>query len=134
MRLGLLCPTIVHPRTTRTLSNVTKPSKKNFHSDSSEAYSSPFSKQELEDALHKAHDSAVGPDQVHYQLLKHLPEESPSTLLKFYNDIWATGDSAGLVGGYNNTNTIAGQGYHRPWQLPTNSSDMLSVQDFRSPR
>jgi hypothetical protein len=64
----------------------------NFHSDNSEDYVSPFSKQELEDALPKAHDSAVGPDQVHYQFLKHLPEESLNTFLKIFNDIWATGD------------------------------------------
>jgi hypothetical protein len=28
----------------------------------------------LQDALHQAHDTAVGPDNIHYQMLKHLPE------------------------------------------------------------
>ncbi|GFO39486.1 LINE-1 retrotransposable element orf2 protein [Plakobranchus ocellatus] len=37
-------------------------------------------------------DSAAGPDGVNYQFLRHLPESCPHTLLKFFNNIWTTGD------------------------------------------
>jgi hypothetical protein len=45
-----------------------------FHSDNSESYNQAFSLIELQDAIRQAHDTAVGPDQIHYQMLKHLPE------------------------------------------------------------
>ena len=32
------------------------------------------------------------PDDIHYQLLKHLPESALQTLLDLMNDIWETGD------------------------------------------
>jgi len=38
-----------------------------------ETYNNPFSLDELRDAISKSHDSAVGPDDIHYQMLKHLP-------------------------------------------------------------
>jgi hypothetical protein len=34
----------------------------------------------------------VGSDDIHYQLLKHLPESALPTLLDLMNDIWETGD------------------------------------------
>ena len=37
-----------------------------FTSDNQESYNMPFSKTELQTALHKAHDSAAGPDNIHY--------------------------------------------------------------------
>ena len=46
---------------------------------------------ELCDAIHKAHDSATGPDNIHYQLLKNLPESALDTLLRAFNDSWITG-------------------------------------------
>ena len=30
---------------------------------------------ELADAISKSHDTAVGPDDIHYQMLKHLPAD-----------------------------------------------------------
>jgi hypothetical protein len=42
--------------------------------------------------LDKAHDTACGPDDIHYQLLKHLPESALQVLLDLMNDIWETGD------------------------------------------
>ena len=62
-----------------------------FRSDNSESYNGMFSLKELKTALGKAHDTAVGPDDVHYQLLKHLPEESLLVLLNVFNDIWISG-------------------------------------------
>ena len=35
---------------------------------------------ELSKAITKSSDSAVGPDDIHYQMLKHLPESALSTL------------------------------------------------------
>ena len=63
-----------------------------FSSDNSETYNQPFSLLELKDALSKAHDSSPGPDDIHYQFLKHLPDTSLSVLLKTFNDIWETGN------------------------------------------
>ena len=62
-----------------------------FHSDNSESYNEFFSLTELQDALHQAHDTAVGPDEIHYQMLKHLPITSLITLLDILNNMWETG-------------------------------------------
>jgi hypothetical protein len=47
---------------------------------------------ELRKAFDKAHDTACGPDDIHDQLLKHLPESALQVLLDLMNDIWETGD------------------------------------------
>ena len=64
----------------------------NFKSRNTEDYNEPFTLAELMTALQKSHDTATGPDQVHYQLLKHLPDECLRTLLDLYNDVWDTGN------------------------------------------
>ena len=69
-----------------------KKKKLKFTSDNTESYNSKFSLKELSDALSKAHDSSPGPDDIHYQLLKHLPSSSLSILLEIYNSIWTTGN------------------------------------------
>ena len=63
----------------------------NFISLNHEKYNVPFTASELLDALHKSHDTAAGPDDIHYQFLKHLPDNSLETLLNILNDIWITG-------------------------------------------
>ena len=63
----------------------------NFKSNNDEDYNKPFSLSELLDSLDKCHDTAVGPDLIHYQLLKHLPKKSLDLLLEIYNQIWITG-------------------------------------------
>ena len=63
-----------------------------FSSDNSETYNQPFSLSDFRDALSKAHDSSPGPDDIHYQFLKHLPDTSLSVLLKTFDDIWETGN------------------------------------------
>ena len=35
-----------------------------------------FNLDELVEAIQLSHDSATGPDEIHYQMLKHLPENS----------------------------------------------------------
>jgi hypothetical protein len=66
-------------------------SEPGFTSDNSENYNSLFTLKELKDAVHKAHDTTAGPDDVHYQMLKHLPDESILALLNIFNNIWITG-------------------------------------------
>ena len=56
-----------------------------------EKYNSPFTFSELSDALHKSRDTATGPDDIHYQILKHLPNRTLKTLFNILNDIWFTG-------------------------------------------
>ena len=55
-------------------------------------FNSNSTEDELKSSLNRAHDTAEGPDKIHYQLLKHLPAESMSLLLDIYNHIWQTGD------------------------------------------
>ena len=64
----------------------------NFSSDNAEVYNKPFSMEELRDALRRAHDISTVPDEIHYQLLKHLPDASLLLLLNIFNKIWISGD------------------------------------------
>ena len=64
----------------------------NFSSKNVEVYNRPFSLEELQDALRRAHDTSAGPDEIHYQLLKHLPDASLLLLLNIFNKIWISGD------------------------------------------
>ena len=63
-----------------------------FSSDNAEVYNRPFSMKELQDALRRAHDTSVGPDEIHYQLLKHMPSSSLLLLLYIINKSWLSGD------------------------------------------
>ena len=65
--------------------------KLNFKSNNEEAYNKSFTLKELKTALKKCHDTAVGSDDIHYQFLKHLPNQSLLCLLDVYNRIWETG-------------------------------------------
>ena len=56
----------------------------NFSSENDEVYNMPFSLEELQDALRRAHDTSAGPDEIHYQLLKHLPDASLLLFLKYF--------------------------------------------------
>ena len=65
--------------------------KLNFKSSNNEEYNNPFNLDELKGAINKSHDTATGPDEIHYQMLKHLPPKSLKSLLAIFNDIWETG-------------------------------------------
>ena len=52
-----------------------------------EVYNRPFSMEELQNALRRAHDTSAGPDEIHYQRLKHLPKSSLLLLLNIINKI-----------------------------------------------
>ena len=65
----------------------------NFTSDNQESYNLPFSMTELQTALHKSHDSAAGPANIHYQMLSAcLTRSAQSKLLRVFNDLWQSGD------------------------------------------
>ena len=66
--------------------------KINFSSSDDEYHNREFALDELKSSLTRAHDTAEGPDRIHYQLLKHLPPESLSLLLDIFNYIWQSGD------------------------------------------
>ena len=57
----------------------------------SEKYNLPFKLSELKNSLDKSHDTTAGPDDIHYQILKHLPSDALETLLNIMNEIWRTG-------------------------------------------
>jgi potassium voltage-gated channel Eag-related subfamily H protein 8 len=63
-----------------------------FTPENNECYNEPFTYDELLESLEKSHDIAVGPDQIHYQILKHLPKPSKEYLLYIFNNIWEGGD------------------------------------------
>jgi len=63
----------------------------NFNSNNTETHNNPFSMSELAAAISKSHDMAAGPDDIHYQMLKHLPAAVLDTLLQILNDIWSSG-------------------------------------------
>ncbi|WP_135568261.1 hypothetical protein [Solemya elarraichensis gill symbiont] len=63
----------------------------NFKSSNFEDYNKVFSLQELQISLSKSHNTAPGPDGIHYELLKHLPSQSLELLLEIFNYIWTSG-------------------------------------------
>ena len=63
----------------------------NFKSNNLEDYNIPFSMAELQDSLHKANNTTPGPDEVHYELLRHLPQPALELLLYIFNRIYSTG-------------------------------------------
>ena len=62
--------------------------KINLNSKNQEVYNENFSMTELKTAIEKSHYSAVGPDEVHYNFLKQIPQKSIDLLLETYNNIW----------------------------------------------
>lgn len=60
-------------------------------SDNMETYNAPFSLTELKNALRRCHDTSPGPDDIHYQMLKHLPGSCLVILLDNFNRVWEDG-------------------------------------------
>ena len=69
-----------------------KESTFDFESDNDEKYNVEFSKQELIKFIAQATESATGPDEIHYQFLKNLPDVSLDPLLLLLNDLWQSQD------------------------------------------
>ena len=59
----------------------------NFKSSNTEEYNNPFNLDDLKEAISKSHDTATGPDEIHYQMLKYLHPKSIQRLLNIFNDI-----------------------------------------------
>ena len=57
----------------RTIETEQKKVKFNFKSQNNEIYSKDFYFDELVEAIQLSHDSATGPDEIPYQMLKYLP-------------------------------------------------------------
>ena len=62
----------------------------NFKSNNTESYNLPFTI-ELKDVIQTSHNTAIGPVEILYELLKHLPKKSLDYLLTIFNDIWMKG-------------------------------------------
>ena len=63
----------------------------NFKTKKTYSYNKKFSLRDLKRSLKKSNDSSPGVDQIHYQILKHLPNESLKFLLNLINEYWETG-------------------------------------------
>ena len=93
-----LCETFLDNSSSRNYSekfqNIKKQEEKiklNFTSSNTEEYNSLFNITELKDAIAVSNDTATGPDDIHYQMLKHLHVTALDTLLHIFNGIWTTG-------------------------------------------
>ena len=61
----------------------------NFQSQDNEKNNLPIKLSELKNSLDKSKDTAAGPDDIHYQILKHLPSDALETLLNIMNEYGA---------------------------------------------
>ena len=57
--------------------------KLNFKSHNNEIHNKNFNLDELVEAIQLSHDSAMGPHEIHYQMLKHLPDNSLENPFKY---------------------------------------------------
>ncbi|KAG1713961.1 RNA-directed DNA polymerase from mobile element jockey [Nymphon striatum] len=62
-----------------------------FKTTNTEVYNQVFSLEELRRSLRASKDTSPGPDSIHYQMLKHLPDCSLALMLNIFNTIWITG-------------------------------------------
>ena len=60
----------------------------NFSSNRNESYNMPFTMVELKSALSKCSESAPGPDDITYSMIKHVPENTLSFILGLINRIF----------------------------------------------
>mgnify|MGYP001553615755 CR=1 FL=1 len=69
-----------------------------FHSRNNEVYNEAFSLGEFQHALRGSHDTAVGPDEIHYSFIKHLPVSVQSVVVDLFNRLWIGGSFPALWG------------------------------------
>ena len=62
-----------------------------FISDNTEQYNMPFCLSELKDAIGSAGNTSVGPDKLHYEFFRRLPEQTYRLMLRTLNDLWIQG-------------------------------------------
>ena len=59
-----------------------------FVSDNTEVYNSLFTLPELEDAINSAGNTSVGPDRLHYNFFRNLPQYFVEYILTVFNGLW----------------------------------------------
>ena len=63
-----------------------------FTSDNTDVYNNPFRLRDLRRSILKAKPRAPGPDGIHNNLLKYLPEDIIKIIKEILNNIWISGD------------------------------------------
>ena len=62
--------------------------KINFKTNKNLRYNKKFTMRDLKRSLKKSNNSSPGPDQIHYEILRHLPIETLHILLDIINETW----------------------------------------------
>ena len=62
--------------------------KINFKTNKNLRYNKKFTMKDLKRSLKKSNNSSPGPDQIHYEILRHLPIETLHILLDIINETW----------------------------------------------
>ena len=62
--------------------------KINFKTNRNRRYNKKFTMRDLKWSLKKSNNSSPGPDQIHYEILRHLPTETLHILLDIINETW----------------------------------------------
>ena len=62
--------------------------KINFKTNRNLRYNKKFTMRDLKQSLKKSNNSSPGPDQIHYEILRHLPIETLHILLDIINETW----------------------------------------------
>ena len=62
--------------------------KINFKTNRNLRYNKKFTMRDLKRSLKKSNNSFPGPDQIHYEILRHLPIETLHILLDIINETW----------------------------------------------
>ena len=60
----------------------------NFKTNKKLRYNKKFTRRDLKRSLKKSNNSSPGPDQIHYEILRHLPIETLHILLDIINETW----------------------------------------------
>ena len=60
----------------------------NFKTNKNLRYNKKFTMRDLKRSLKKSNNSSPGPDQIHYEILRHLPIETLHILLDIINETW----------------------------------------------
>ena len=66
--------------------------KINFRTNVLRKYNKRFKLRDLKRSFKKANNSAPGPDQIHYEILRHLPLDTLNSLLNIINEVWTDGN------------------------------------------
>ena len=77
-----------HPTPTHEHPRPPTPHTLDFTSDNTEVYNKPFRLRDLRRSIMKAKPCAPGPEGIHNNLLKHLPEDTLKILKEILNKIW----------------------------------------------